>query len=132
MYVHRLGFDPSFARYSPGLVNTLDTIETAAAEGLTRVEFLGGAERYKLELADRLDPLCQGIGLARGPLARAVVASRLAYIRLRLRLKRARPASTALRRRRRLPSGGWRRAPVGPSAHDRALSEQGARGCVAR
>ena len=45
MYVHRLGFDPSFARYSPGLVNTLDTIETAAAEGLTRFEFLGGAER---------------------------------------------------------------------------------------
>ena len=87
MYVHRLGFDPSFARYSPGLVNTLDTIETAAAEGLTRVEFLGGAERYKLELADRLDPLCQGIGLARGPLAHAVAASQLAYIRLRLRLK---------------------------------------------
>jgi CelD/BcsL family acetyltransferase involved in cellulose biosynthesis len=87
MYVHRLGFDPSFARYSPGLVNTLDTIETAADEGLTRVEFLGGAERYKLELADRLDPLCQGIGLARSPLARAVAASQLAYIRLRLRLK---------------------------------------------
>jgi CelD/BcsL family acetyltransferase involved in cellulose biosynthesis len=88
MVVHRLGFDPEFARYSPGLVNTLDTIETAAAEGLTRVEFLGGAERYKLELADRFDPLCQGIGLARGPLARGVVEARLAYIRLRLRLKR--------------------------------------------
>ena len=36
MYVHRLGFDPAYARYSPGLVNTLDTIETAAAEGLER------------------------------------------------------------------------------------------------
>jgi CelD/BcsL family acetyltransferase involved in cellulose biosynthesis len=88
MYVHRLGFDPEFARYSPGLVNTLDTIENAAAEGLARVEFLGGAERYKLELADRLEPLCQGIGLARHPLARAVVEARLAHIRLRLRLKR--------------------------------------------
>ena len=31
MYVHRLAFDPAFARYSPGLVNTLDTIEAAAA-----------------------------------------------------------------------------------------------------
>ena len=30
MYVHRLAFDPAFARYSPGLVNTLDTIEAAA------------------------------------------------------------------------------------------------------
>jgi CelD/BcsL family acetyltransferase involved in cellulose biosynthesis len=87
MYVHRLGFDPAFARYSPGLVNTLDTIEAAAAEGLTRVEFLGGAERYKQELADRFEPLCQGLGLARGPLARAVVEARLAYIRARLRIK---------------------------------------------
>jgi CelD/BcsL family acetyltransferase involved in cellulose biosynthesis len=88
MYVHRLGFDPEFGRYSPGLVNTLDTIEAAAAEGLTRVEFLGGAERYKQELSDRYDPLYQAIGLARGPVARAVVEARLAYIRLRLRLKR--------------------------------------------
>jgi CelD/BcsL family acetyltransferase involved in cellulose biosynthesis len=114
MYVHRLGFDPAFARYSPGLVNTLDTIENAAAEGLTRVEFLGGAERYKQELADRFEPLCQGIGLARHPLARAVVEARLAHIRLRLRLKRnerlhrlyldgVAPARTALASLRALP-----------------------------
>ena len=88
MYVHRLGFDPAFARHSPGLVNTLDTIEAAAAEGLGRIEFLGGAERYKLELADEFDPLCHAIGLAQGLRARAVVAARLATIRLRLRLKR--------------------------------------------
>jgi CelD/BcsL family acetyltransferase involved in cellulose biosynthesis len=87
MYVHRLGFDPDFARYSPGLVNTLDTLEAAAAEGLTRVEFLGGAERYKLELADGFDPLCHGLGLARGIRARSLVAAELANIRLRLRLK---------------------------------------------
>ncbi len=88
MYVHRLGFDPAFARYSPGLVNTLDTIDTAAAEGLARVEFLGGAERYKVELADRFDPLCHGFGLARGRVARVAVEARLASIRLRLELKR--------------------------------------------
>jgi CelD/BcsL family acetyltransferase involved in cellulose biosynthesis len=88
MYVHRLAFDPAFARHSPGLVNTLDTLEAAAAEGLRRVEYLGGAERYKLELADELDPLCHAIGLARGPRARAVVSARLAAIRIRLRLKR--------------------------------------------
>ena len=87
MYVHRLGFDPAFARYSPGLVNTLDTIEAAAAEGLHRVEFLGGAERYKVELADGFDPLCHGLGLARGLRARALVEAQLAVIRLRLRLK---------------------------------------------
>ena len=88
MYVHRLGFDPAFARYSPGLVNTLDTIEAAAAEGLRKVEFLGGAERYKVELADRFDPLCHGLGLARGPVARVAADARLASIRLRLELKR--------------------------------------------
>ena len=89
MIVHRLGFDPEFARYSPGLVNTLDTIETAADEGLTQVEFLGGAERYKVELADTFDPLCRGLGLARGARAEALVRSELAAIDLRLRLKRS-------------------------------------------
>ena len=94
MYVHRLAFDPAFARYSPGLVNTLDTLEAAAAEGLKRVEFLGGAERYKLELADGFDPLCHGLGMARGFRARSLVMGQLAIIRLRLRLKE----SPALRR----------------------------------
>jgi CelD/BcsL family acetyltransferase involved in cellulose biosynthesis len=89
MYVHRLAFDPAVGRFSPGLVNTLDTIEAAAAEGLTRVEFLGGAERYKLELADRTEPLCHGLGLARNARGRAAVSARLAMIRLRLRLKQS-------------------------------------------
>jgi CelD/BcsL family acetyltransferase involved in cellulose biosynthesis len=94
MYVHRLAFDPAYARHSPGLLNTLDAIEAAAAEGATMVEFLGGAERYKLELADRLEPLYEAIGLAptlRGRLAVAVVVN---GIRLRKRAKR----SQALRR----------------------------------
>jgi CelD/BcsL family acetyltransferase involved in cellulose biosynthesis len=89
MYVHRLGFDPAFGRFSPGLVNTLDAIEAAGAEGLTRVEFLGGAERYKVELADGFEPLFQGLGLASSLRARAVVAARLGLIRARLRLKRS-------------------------------------------
>jgi CelD/BcsL family acetyltransferase involved in cellulose biosynthesis len=89
MYVHRLGFDPELARLSPGLVNTLDAIEAAAAEGVTRVEFLGGAERYKVELADGFEPLCHGLGLASGVRSRAVVAAQLGLIRLRLRLKRS-------------------------------------------
>jgi CelD/BcsL family acetyltransferase involved in cellulose biosynthesis len=94
MYVHRIAFDPSFARLSPGVINTLDAIESAAAEGATRVEFLGGAERYKVELADRLEPLCQGIGLASTLRGRAAVAARVGGIRVRMQLKR----SPALRR----------------------------------
>jgi CelD/BcsL family acetyltransferase involved in cellulose biosynthesis len=89
MYVHRLAFDPAFGRFSPGLVNTLDTIEAAAEEGLTRVEFLGGAERYKIELADRTEPLCHGLGLALNARAQAAVSARIAMIRLRLRLKQS-------------------------------------------
>ena len=66
MFVHRLGFDPAYARYSPGLINTLDAIAAAAREGARRVEFLGGGERYKLELADRVEPMHRLVGLPRG------------------------------------------------------------------
>jgi CelD/BcsL family acetyltransferase involved in cellulose biosynthesis len=89
MYVHRLAFDPALARYSPGIVNTLDTIEAAAAEGLRRVEFLGGDERYKVELADRFEPLCHGFGAASGTRGRAYAAAQVGSIRLRMRLKRS-------------------------------------------
>lgn len=89
MYVHRIAFDPAYGRYSPGLVNTLDAIEHAAAEGLTRVEFLGGAERYKIELADHLEPLYEGFGLAGSVKGKAAVAARLGGIRMRKQLKRS-------------------------------------------
>jgi len=89
MYVHRLAFDPTLARFSPGLVNTLDAIEAAADEGLGRVEFLGGDERYKVELADRFEPLFQGVGATAGARGRAYAAAQLNGIRLRLRLKRS-------------------------------------------
>jgi CelD/BcsL family acetyltransferase involved in cellulose biosynthesis len=88
MYVHRLAFDPAFARFSPGLVNTLDALEAAAAEGVTRVEYLGGGERYKLELSDSIDPLGEGIGLASNPLAAVLVSVRTRVIELRRQLKR--------------------------------------------
>ena len=94
IYVHRIAFDPDFARLSPGVINTLDAIDAAAAEGATRVEFLGGAERYKVDLADRLEPLYQGFGLAGSLKGRAAVAGRLQAIRARKLLKR----SPALRR----------------------------------
>jgi CelD/BcsL family acetyltransferase involved in cellulose biosynthesis len=94
MYVHRIAFDPAFGRYSPGVVNTLDAIETASAEGVTRVEFLGGAERYKLELADHFEPLYEGFGLARTLKGKTAVAGRVGGIRVRKQLKR----SSVLRR----------------------------------
>jgi CelD/BcsL family acetyltransferase involved in cellulose biosynthesis len=64
MYFHELAFDPAVSQWSPGLLTTLEAIAAAEREGARRVEFLGGAERYKLELADRCEPLHQGVGLA--------------------------------------------------------------------
>jgi CelD/BcsL family acetyltransferase involved in cellulose biosynthesis len=87
MYFHELAFDPVLARWSPGQVTTLSVLEDAAASGVRRVEFLGGAERYKLELADRLEPLYQGIGLASSSQGRAAVTARVAAVHGRQRLK---------------------------------------------
>jgi CelD/BcsL family acetyltransferase involved in cellulose biosynthesis len=83
MYLYRTAFDPGYARCSPGLVNTLNLLEVAAAEGLTRVEFLGGAERYKLEFADHFEPLHMGLGLPGSTAGRAVVEARARWLRLR-------------------------------------------------
>jgi CelD/BcsL family acetyltransferase involved in cellulose biosynthesis len=88
MYFHELAFDPVLARWSPGQIATLDSLEAAAAEGARRVEFLGGAERYKLELADRLEPLHQALGLATTHRGRAAVAARARAVHARLQLKR--------------------------------------------
>jgi CelD/BcsL family acetyltransferase involved in cellulose biosynthesis len=92
MYVYRLAFDPGYARFSPGLVNTLDAIQAAADEGVTRIEFLGSGERYKLELADHLEPLHQGLGLAASARGNAAAAARAAGIRAFLRVKRSETA----------------------------------------
>jgi CelD/BcsL family acetyltransferase involved in cellulose biosynthesis len=89
MYVHRLAFDPELGRLSPGLVNTLDAIEAASDEGLTRVEFLGGDERYKLELADGFEPLYHGFGVASGVRGRAYARAQVGAIQARRRLKRS-------------------------------------------
>jgi len=87
VYLHRLAFDPAYSRFSPGIVNALNSLELAAAEGATRAEFLGGAERYKLELADGFEPLHLGLGLAGSARGRAAVAARARWLRLRRRGK---------------------------------------------
>jgi CelD/BcsL family acetyltransferase involved in cellulose biosynthesis len=89
MYVYRLAFDPAFARLSPGLVNTLDALAAGIGEGATRVEFLGGAERYKRELADRYEPLFAGVGLPGTFRGRAAAAATAGVVAARKRLKRS-------------------------------------------
>jgi CelD/BcsL family acetyltransferase involved in cellulose biosynthesis len=87
LYVHRLAFDPSLARFSPGLLTTLEALRIAAGEGVQRVEYLGGDESYKLELADRLEPMYEGIGMARTAAGHVAASLRRGSIDARKRLR---------------------------------------------
>ena len=88
LYFHELAFDPALARFSPGQLATLDALEAAADAGARRVEFLGGPERYKLELADRFEPLYEGIGLAGTRRGHVAASARVAALGARRALKR--------------------------------------------
>jgi CelD/BcsL family acetyltransferase involved in cellulose biosynthesis len=89
MYLYRNGYDEAVGRFGPGLITLRRAMAEASDRGARRMEYLGGAERYKRELADRLDPMYQGYGLARGPLGHAYVARARLSIALRRRLKRS-------------------------------------------
>jgi len=79
----RRAFDPSFSRFSPGVLTMLHALEDASEEGLTRVEFLGGPEPYKLEFCDGFEPLYQGIGFASGVRGRVAGRAELGLLGLR-------------------------------------------------
>ena len=111
MYVHRLAFDPRSRASRPGSSTRSTRSRSASDEGLTRVEFLGGGERYKLELADRFEPLYHGLGLASGVRGRALLearARRRSACACGSSARRACAASTSSGSR---PCAGWRRAP---------------------
>ena len=88
-YLYRQSYDPAFARFGLGFAITLEVMKVAMAEGLTRVELLGGAESHMLELADRLEPLHQAVGLARSVRGRAFAVARVAALRAFQRLRRS-------------------------------------------
>jgi CelD/BcsL family acetyltransferase involved in cellulose biosynthesis len=109
IYLHRNAFDASLSRYGPGLVALRRSLATASERGARRVEYLGGAEQFKRDLADRFEPLHQGFGLARGVAGHAYVARAQLAIALRKRLKRSERLhrlylSGALNPRRNAPS----------------------------
>jgi len=89
-----MAFDPAFARYSPGSEALYSALEDAANEGVTRVEFLGAATGHKQRFADRVEPIYQGIGLARTARGRLGADALVAGIRLR---RRAKTSETARR-----------------------------------
>ena len=96
IYLHRNAFDAGLARYGPGLVALRRSLAAASELGARRVEYLGGAEQFKRDLADRFEPLHQGFGLARGVAGHAYVARAQLAIAVRKRLKRSRAAAPSL------------------------------------
>jgi CelD/BcsL family acetyltransferase involved in cellulose biosynthesis len=90
IYLHRNAFDATLSRYGPGLVALRRSLAAASERGARRVEYLGGAEQFKRDLADRFEPLYQGFGLARGAAGHAYVARAQLAIAVRKRLKRSR------------------------------------------
>ena len=75
-------YDPAYARYSPGGLMTLDTLEAVAKLGVTRVDFGVDADTYKHDFADPAETAFEGVIERRawslGRWARANGASRLA------------------------------------------------------
>jgi CelD/BcsL family acetyltransferase involved in cellulose biosynthesis len=103
MFVYRLAFDPAYARFSPGLLTTLEAIRQASDEGARRVEFLVGDERYKRELADHVEPLTRLVGLPMTLRGRAYMELVAADTALRTRLRRHERLRKVVRQVRGLP-----------------------------
>jgi CelD/BcsL family acetyltransferase involved in cellulose biosynthesis len=92
LYGLNMGFDPAFAPFAPGAEAMLCALETAASEGVQRVEFLGAAADHKARFTDRLEPIYEGIGLAVTLRGRAAVEALTRSIRVRRQLKRSQTA----------------------------------------
>lgn len=83
----RVGHDPEHARNSPGLLAMLTAMEAGSADGVTRIELLGGGEEYKLAFADDTVPMHDGVGWAHGPRGRTTAALTVGALRGRERAR---------------------------------------------
>jgi CelD/BcsL family acetyltransferase involved in cellulose biosynthesis len=91
-YGLNMAFDPAYARFGPGFEAKLVSLEAAAAEGISRVELLGTAAPHKRRFTDRLEPVYEGIGLARTLRGRAAAGMLAHGIQLRRRIKNSKTA----------------------------------------
>jgi CelD/BcsL family acetyltransferase involved in cellulose biosynthesis len=97
---HRTAFDPAFGAYSPGALVFFDAFAACEAEGVTRFEFGGGDDRYKRSLADVMEPLYDGVGLARGIRGRLASAGLERSLQLGQWMRGSNRGRTAYRRAR--------------------------------
>ena len=75
-------YDPAYAKVSPGALLTLDTLEAAVGQGITRIDFGVDADAYKHDFADPAEVVFEGVierrvG-SRGRAMRTIGTSRLA------------------------------------------------------
>ena len=85
----KIGYDPSFARFSPGKVLTYSMVCRAMARGHASYELLGTNEPWKDRWADGLRELVVAYGFVSGPrgaLARSALRARGAVKRVRTHL----------------------------------------------
>jgi CelD/BcsL family acetyltransferase involved in cellulose biosynthesis len=83
-------YDPAYAKYGPGNLMTLKTLEALAAEGVMRIDFGRDDAEYKSYLADPAEIVLEGVvNAGDAPLARladrALAAGPLESLRLRAR-----------------------------------------------
>jgi CelD/BcsL family acetyltransferase involved in cellulose biosynthesis len=90
-FSYQAGRDPSWRRFSIGLVILAHAIRNAVEDGMREYRFLRGGEPYKYRLATA-DPGLETVAVGRGPLTDAalamslVVGDRLSFPALRHRL----------------------------------------------
>lgn len=58
-YIYNSGYDPSFSRYSPGIVLSAYCIKGAIEKGMKGFNFLRGREEYKYHLGGREEANCR-------------------------------------------------------------------------
>ncbi len=87
MFCYRVGFDPGYARCSPGLLALYHALDDADEAGMERAEWGSGDEAYKRAMSDVDEAIHDAVGLARTPLGRLAMQGRIARARLRRRLK---------------------------------------------
>ena len=87
MVSNRRAFDPSFSQFSPGMLTMLRALEDASDEGLTRVEFLGGPEPYKLEFSTPSNRSIRASGSPAACAGRALAQAEVAMLGLCWRVR---------------------------------------------
>jgi CelD/BcsL family acetyltransferase involved in cellulose biosynthesis len=73
--VVKVGFDPEWRRYAPGTLLTRAAIERAFEQGMTRYDFLGGEDAYKLDWTDAVGERVRIQAFGRTPYGLAAYAA---------------------------------------------------------